>query len=187
MLYLLFRSGLFYLPDVAGLKQFGKVVVLLLLADFGYLGFDGFVVGGGLDVADYSQGDGESVAVAHEGELELECVVLTMGVVDKYVVDGHPVLAYLYDLEPEALLYEAVFVVLTEDEGLPVLDVDGVFGSLFLVVDGTVATVVEDYAVLQYLAYGGSFVGIGCLEDFDCAWGIGGYGAREEVSACSEA
>ena len=175
MLYLLFRSGLFYLPDVVGLKQFGKVVVLLLLADFGYLGFDGFVVCGGLDVADYSQGDGESVAVAHEGELELECVVLTMGVVDKYVVDGHPVLAYLYDLEPEALLYEAVFVVLTEDEGLPVLDVDG-----------TVATVVEDYAVLQYLAYGGSFVGIGCLEDFDCAWGIGGYGACEEVSACSE-
>ena len=78
---------------------------------------------------------------------------MAVGVVDEYVVDGHSVFAYLYDFEPETLLYEAVFVVLSEDEGLPVLDVDGVFGSLFLVVDGTVATVVEDYAVLQYLAY----------------------------------
>ena len=52
---------LLHLPDVVGLKQLGEVVVLLLSRDLFELCIDGIVVGGSIDVADNTQGDGEAI------------------------------------------------------------------------------------------------------------------------------
>ena len=72
---------LFYFPDVVGLQKFTEIVVLLGGLDFFYLCGYGFIIGGCLDIADNAQGYGESVAVAHQGQLELQGVVLAVGIV----------------------------------------------------------------------------------------------------------
>ena len=63
------RLTLLHLPNIVGLEKLGKVVVFLLLFYLFYLSVYGIIVSGGIDIADYTQSYGESVAVTHEGEL----------------------------------------------------------------------------------------------------------------------
>ena len=86
-----------------------------------------------------------------------------MGIVNEDVVDGDAVLANLHHFQSEALLHESVLVVLAEDERLAMTNVDGVACPSLLFIYGVVGTVVEDYAVLKYLAHGGSVVLMGSL------------------------
>ena len=62
-------------------------MVLLLGRDLLELGVDGVVVGGSVDVADDTEGDGEAILGRHQGELQLQGVVLTVGIVDEDVVE----------------------------------------------------------------------------------------------------
>ena len=68
-----------------------------------------------------------------------------------------------------------------------VAEVDGILGATFLRIDGVVRAVVEDDAVLQYLANAGTLVVVGSLEHLDGAGRVGGNGTGKEVTACSEA
>ena len=178
---------LFYFPDVIGLKEFGKVVVLLGGFDLLNLCCYGVVIGGSLDVTDYAQCYGESVAVAHQGKLELQGIVLAVSIVYKDILEGDAILTDLNYLKAESLLNQSELIVLTEYQGLTVLNVYGVLGAALLVVYCIVCSVVEDNAVLQDLAYRSTLVVVGGLEDFYCAWSIGGNGAGKEMAACAKA
>ena len=172
---------LFYFPDVVGLQKFTEVVVLLGGLDFFYLCGYGVIIGGCLDIADNAQGYGESVAVAHQGQLELQGVVLAVGIVYKDILECDAVLTYLYNLKAESLLHKAELIVLAEYQGLSVLDVDGVLGAALLVVYCIVCTVIEYDAVLQNLADRCTLVVVCGLEDIYCAGSIGGNGAGKEM------
>ncbi len=162
-------------------------MVLLGSLDFVDLCGDSLIVGGSSHIANHAEGDGEAVAVAHEGQFQLQGVVLAVGIVDENVVEGVAVLANLHDLQAEALLHEAELVVLAEDELLAVADIDGILLAAFLVIDAVVGAVVEDDAVLQDLADAGSLVVVGGLQHLDGTGGIGGHSAGEEMAAGAEA
>ena len=149
------------LPDIVGFQQLLEVVVLLLGADLSELSVNGIVVGGSIDIADNTQSYGETVAITHEGKLQLQGVVLTVSIVNEYVVDGVAVLANFYHLQTEALLYESELIVLTEHELLTVLHIDSILLTSLLVIDGLVTAVVEDNAVLQYLSDAGTLMLVG--------------------------
>ena len=178
---------LLYGPDVVGLQQFLEVVVLLLGADLSELSVNGIVVGGSIDVADDTEGYGEAVAITHQGELQLQGVVLAVGIVNEYVVDGVAVLANLDNLQAEALLYETELVVLTKDELLAVLDIDSILLTALLIIYGLVAAIVEDDAVLQYLGYAGTLVLVGSLQYLNSSLCISSYTTCKEVSTGTEA
>ena len=131
---------LFYFPDVVCLQQFLEIVILFLSADFSELCVNGIVVGGSLHVADDTKSDGESVAITHEGELQLQGVVLAVSIVNQYIVDGVAILADFNDLQTKALLYETELIVLAEHELLAVLYVDGVLLTTFIVVNYIMAS-----------------------------------------------
>ena len=109
-------SFLLHLPDVVGFKELGEVVVFLGSLHLLYLRCHAVVVGRSLHVAYHAEGYGEAVAVAHEGELQLQGVVLTVCVMHEDVLLCDTVLANLHNLQSETLLYEAELTVLTEDE-----------------------------------------------------------------------
>ena len=125
--------------------------------------------------------------VVHHCEFQLQGVVLAVCVVYEYVFLGDAVFAQFHNLKAEAFLHQAVFVVLAEEQGLAVAHVDGVLGAAFLLVNGVVAAVVEDYAVLQNLAYRCALVLVGSLQYVDCSFCVSGYGACKEVASCAEA
>ena len=161
-------------------------MVRLLAFDFFDLLGHGSLVGRGFHVTDDAEGNGE-VGAFHEGELQLQRVVLAVCVVDEDVFLGNAVFADFDDLQAEAFLHEAVLTVFAEDERFTVFDVDGVLGASFTCVDVVVCTVVEDDTVLKHFDNGCAFVGGSSLEHADRAFGIGGHTAGEEASACSEA
>ena len=151
------------------------------------MGGYGIVIGGSLNVADNAQCYGESVAVAHQGKLELQGVVLAVGIVYKDILQGDAVLTNLYDLEAESLLHQSELVVLTEYQRLTVLYVDGVLGAALLIIYCIVCSVIEDDAVLQDLADRCTLVVVSGLEDIDGSGSVGGNGAGKEVTACTKA
>ena len=179
--------GLLNLPNIIGLEQLLEVVILLLGADLSELCVNGIVVGRSIDVANHTEGDGESILRRHHGELQLQGVVLTVSIVDEYVVDGVAVLANLYHLQSEALLYETELVVLTEHEFLAVTYVDGVLLTTFVVVNHIVTVVVEDDTVLQHLGDAGTLVLVGSLQHLDSSLGIGSHTTGEEMATGTEA
>ena len=120
-------------------------------------------------------------------QLELQSVVLTVGIVYEDVVDSHTILANLYHLEAEALLHESVLVVDTEHHGLAMTQIDGILGTSLLVVHAVVGAIVEDDAVLQYLAHRSTLMSVGSLEYLYGARSIGRYGTGKEVTAGTEA
>ena len=181
------RHFLFYFPNVICFKEFCKVVVLLGGLDFFNLSGYCIVICGSLDVADNAQSYGESVAVTHQGQLELQGVVLAVGIVYKDILQCDAVLTNLYNLKAESLLNQSELIVLTEYQGLTVLNVDGVLGAALLIIYCIVSTVIEDDAVLQDLADRCTLVVVSGLEDIHCAGSIGGNGAGKEVTACAKA
>ena len=158
--YLTF-SPLFHFPDVVGLEKLCEVMVLLLGRNLSKLGMYGIVVGRSLHVADHTESDGEAILGRHHGKLQLQGVVLAVGIVDEYIVDGVAILADLHHLQAKALLHESELIVLAEDELLTMTDVDGVLLTTLVVVDDVVAVVVEDDAVLQNLCDASALVLIG--------------------------
>ena len=110
-----------------------------------------------------------------------------MGVVYQDVVQRIAVLANLHDLQAEALLNQSVLVVLTEHEFLTVAHVDGILLAALIVIDGLMATVVEDDTVLQHLSDRGTLVLIGSLQHLDSTLGIGSHATGEEVTAGTKA
>ena len=146
----------------------------------------GIIVGGGFHIADYAEGNRE-VRAFHQGKFQLQGVVLAMGVVDKNILFRDAVLAELHHFQPEAFLHQSVFVVLAEEHGLAMSQIDGVFGAVFFLGNGIMRAVIEDDAVLENLADAGSFVVVGGFQDFHCSGCIRGNGACKEVAACTEA
>jgi len=185
-MYLL-GEGLLNLPDVVGLEEFGEVVILLCCLDFFYLLVDGIVISRSFDIADDTECYGETIAITHEGELELEGVVLTVSIVNEDILLCDAVLAYLDNLQSKAFLHQSELAVLTEDEGFAVLNVDGVLGSACLVIDSSMSAIVEDNAVLQHLYDRSALVSVGCLQHLNGVGTISSYGTCEEVTACAEA
>ena len=118
---------------------------------------DGLVVSRSFHIADNTESHRETILVAHGGQLQLQGVVLAMGIVYENIVHRDAVLANLHHFQSETILHQAILVVLTEDELLTVTHIDAVLFATLLGIDGVVAAVVEDDAVLQNLADGGSF------------------------------
>ena len=65
--------------------------------------------------------------------------------------------------------------------------VDGILLSSLLFIYSVVGAIIEDYAVLQNLAYRGTLVVVGSLEDFYSLRTICSYRASKESATCSEA
>ena len=179
--------GLLYLPNIIGLEQLLEVVILLLSADLSELCVNSVIIGRSVHVANHAEGDGEAILRRHHGELQLQGVVLAVSIVNEYVVDGVAILANLYHLQSEALLYQSELVVLTEHEFLAVTYVDGVLLTALVVVNHIVAVVVENDTVLQYLSNAGTLVLVSSLQYLYGTLGIGSHATGEEVSAGTEA
>ena len=120
------REALFDFPDIVGFEEFSKGVIVLLCTNFLNLSLYGIVVGRSFHIANNTQGNGEPIAVAHQSEFQLQGIVLTMGIVNKNVVDGVTILAYFHLLQAEAILHQSELVILTEHQRLSVLHVDGI-------------------------------------------------------------
>ena len=127
-------------------------MILLLAADFLQLCIDGIVVGRSLYVANHTQGNGESVLGSHHGQLQLQGIVLAVGVMHQHVVQRVAILAYLHHLQAKALLHQSELIVLAKHQLLAVAHIDGILLAALVVVDHVVAVVVEDDAVLQHLS-----------------------------------
>ena len=76
-----------------------------------------------------------------------------MGIVNKDVFLRDAVFAYLDNLQAEAFLHDAIFIVLSKDERLAMSYIYGVFLPALFAVYGIISTIVEYHAVLQNLAY----------------------------------
>ena len=71
-----------------------------------------------------------------------------MGIVHKDVALFYAVFAYFYHLQAKSLLHETPFFVRAEQHRLAVFQIDGVHFAPFTGVDGCIATIVENHAVL---------------------------------------
>ena len=157
--------GLFHCPSFAGEDHVAERTEVLAAADFGNLCLDFLIVGGGVDVADYAEGEGEVMTV-HHGKLLVEEVGGGMRIVDKHIVHRVAILADLHGFEEETVAHETQFLILAEEHLLAVDEVDGAFSAVFLIGDEVVDTVVEDDAVLEDFYHGSTLVACGCNEDF---------------------
>ena len=176
---------LFDFPGLAGEDHGAERVEAFAGADFGNLLCDTVVVGGGGDVADDADGQGEALAV-HHGQLLVEEVRGRVGVVDEDVVHGVAVLSDGDGFEEEAVLDEAFVHVFAEEHLLAVAEVDGLVGADAAVGDGVVDAVVEDDAVLEDFDDRCTFVA-GCGgHDLDGGGQLDVNAAAEEVAACAE-
>ena len=178
---------LFHFPNVVGFEELHEVVVFLLTLHLFDLLSNGSLIGRSLYVADYTESHWESMLVVHHGELQLQGVVLTVSVVNEDVLLCDAILADLHYLQTEALLHKTELVVLTEDQRLAVLHVDGVLLSALALVDRVVNTVVEDNAVLQNLAYRSTLMLLCSLQHLYSSCSVGGYGTCKETTSCTEA
>ena len=147
----------------------------------------GIIVGGSLHIADDTKCHGESVAIAHQGKLELQGIVLTMCIVYQNVVHGDAVLSDFHNLKSETFLNQTKLVVLAKYQRLAVLYIDGTLGTAVLIIYIIVGAVVEDDAMLQNLANGCALVLIGRLQDFNGAGSVCGNGTGKEVATRTEA
>jgi len=100
----LFCLYLLNLPDVVGLKELGEVVIILCCLYLFYLLVNCIVIGWSFNVANNAKSYREAVAVTHEGELELEGVVLTMSIMNEDVLLRNAILTYLDNLQSKAFL-----------------------------------------------------------------------------------
>ena len=181
------EGRLFYFPNIIGFQKLGEVMILLLSLHLFYLSRYAVVVGGSIHIADDAEGDGETVVVSHQGKLQLQGVVLAMGIMNQDILLGDAVLTNLHHLQTETFLNETELVVRTEDKGLAMFYVDGVLLTGIGLIDSIVTVVIEDDAVLQNLAYGCSLVVVGSFQNLNRSLSISGHGTGKEMTAGSEA
>ena len=149
-------------------------MVLLLSLHFLYLLMNSLVVGLSLNIADNAKSYREAMLVVHHGELELQGVVLAMGIVYENVLLRNAVLTNLDHLQAEAFLNKTILVVLSKDKRLTVTHIDGILLTAVLVVNRVVASIVEYDTVLQYLTNRSSLVLVGCLKNLYRLRSVGG-------------
>ena len=92
-------TDLLNLPNIVGLQKLSEVVILLLAAHLVELCIDSIIIGGSIDIADDAKGDGETILRRHQGELQLQGIVLTVGIVNEDIINGVAVLANLDNLQ----------------------------------------------------------------------------------------
>ena len=110
-----------------------------------------------------------------------------MSVVNKDVLFRNTVFTEFHHFQSETFLHQSVFVVLAEEHGLAVFQIDGVLGAVFFLGNGVVRTVIEDNAVLENFADTCAFMVVGGFQNLYCSGCIRGYGTCKEVTACAEA
>ena len=138
-----------HFPDIVGFEELSEVVILLLGRNLFYLSIDSIVVSRRINVADHTESNGETIVVTHQGEFQLQSVVLAVSIVNENIVNGTAILTNLNHLQSEALLYQTELIVLAEYQLFTMLYIDGVFLATLVVVNHIVAVVVEDDTVLQ--------------------------------------
>ena len=106
---------LFYLPDIVCLKELCKVVVRFLRIHFVNLVVYGLVVGRSFHVANDAESHGATVVVAHQGQFELQGVILAVCIVYEHIVKGRAVYSGLYDFQSEAFLCKTLLHVFAEE------------------------------------------------------------------------
>ena len=160
----------------------------------GFLGFhlfnlfvDADIIGRSLHITDDTQGNGIAVFVVHHRQLQLQGIILTMGIVDEDIIKRDTVLTNLHHLQAETLLHEAVLVVFTEDEFLTVTHIDGILLAAVFRIYRIVGSVVEDDAMLQNFTYGCTFMLISCLQDLHRLRTVVGNRTGKEPSASTKA
>jgi len=89
-------------------------MVLLLSTDVSQLGVNSLVVSGGFHVTNDTESDGESITITHQGEFQLQGVILTVSIVYENVIQRVAILADLDNFQAKTLLYETELIVLTE-------------------------------------------------------------------------
>ena len=178
---------LLHFPNIVGFQQFSKAVVRFLGTYLFYLCLYRIVVGGCLHITDYTQCDGESIVVSHQGQLELERVVLAMSIVDQDIVDRNVVLTNFHDFQRETVLHQSVLLLVAKDERFSMFDVDCILGTCSRGVNGVVSAIIEDDTVLQDFAYAGSLVIVSSLQNLDGSWSVCRNGTSEEMATCTKA
>ena len=104
LLVCLFCLYLLNLPDIVCFEELGKVVILLCCLYLFYLLVNCIVISWSFNVANNAKSYREAVAVTHEGELELEGVVLTMSIMNEDVLLRNAIFTYLDNLQTKAFL-----------------------------------------------------------------------------------
>ena len=140
-----------------------------------------------VNITDNAESNREAVIVAHQGKLQLQCIVLAVSIVNKDIFLCDTVLANLYDLQPEAILNKTELAILTENQRFAMLYVDSILCTTSLIINRLVCSVVEDNAVLKNLANCCALVVVSSLQDVDCCSSICGNGASKEMTACTKA
>ena len=147
----------------------------------------GFVIGWSSHVANHTKSYREAMLVVHHGQLQLQGIILAVSIMYQYIIKGITILTDRHHLQTETLLYQTELVVLAEHEFLAVAYIDTVLLSTFLGIDGIVAAIVEDDAVLQDLAHSSTFMVVGSLQDLHCLGIIGSHRTGKELTASTEA
>ena len=90
--------NLLHFPSIISHQQLLEIVVFLFAFDFFDLFCNCIIVGRSIYIADYTECNRE-VGTFHQGEFQLQGVVLAMGVVDKNILFRNAVLAELHHFE----------------------------------------------------------------------------------------
>ena len=177
---------LFHFPCVLRLEQFHEVVIGFLSTYFVYLCMHSLIVGGCCNIANDTECDGETFFKVHCGKFLLERGVRAMSIVYVDVIECDAVLTDFHHFESESILHKTIFVVFAKKQFLAVSHIDGVALAPVLGIDGVVATIVEDNAVLQNLAYGSTLMLLCGFKNLYRFVAIVGYRACEKRSTCAK-
>ena len=161
-------------------------MVLLLTAYLLYLCMYCLIISRSVHITDDTQGDGETITVTHQGEFQLQSIVLTMGIMNEDIIQGIAVLSDLDDFQSETLLDQSELIVLSKDELLSMFHIDGVLLTTFLIINTLMRSVIEDHAVLQDLTDGSTLMLVGSLQNLDSSGRVRGDGTGEEMSTCAK-
>ena len=86
-----------------------------------------------------------------------------MGVVRENVVECNTILTDFHNFQAEALLHQTILIVDTKHQFLTMLYIDGVLLAAVFGVNGVVGAIIENHAVLEYLAHSSTLMIIGCF------------------------
>lgn len=162
-------------------------MILLSSLYFLNLSLYALVVCRSLYVADYAESYREAVAIAHESELELEGVVLTVCVMHEDIFLCDAVLTNLNDLKTEAFLHETVLSVLTENQWLTMFYIDSILCTACTIIYRSVSTVIEDNTVLEYLSHRSALMCISSLQYLDGMLAVCSNSTSEEMTTSTKA
>ena len=109
-----------------------------------------------------------------------------MSIVNKNIFFCDAILADFNNLQSESFLYEAEFIILSEDKRLAVFYINGVLGTSFFCVYTVMSAIVENDTVLEYFSYAGTFMVVSCFQNLYGSRGICSNCTGKEVSASTK-